>query len=58
MAYSGTQYTRLGSIAIPRSLHGSFAGKTEETIVEPTKINSMLAAQNVRRAMRRGRGRR
>lgn len=58
MAFSGTQVTRLGAIAVPRSLYGSFAGKTEETFVAPSKNNSMLAALNVRRSMRRLRGRR
>lgn len=28
MAFSGTQRTRLGLIAIPRALYGSFAGKS------------------------------
>jgi len=43
MAYSGTQFTRIGPSAVPRQLYGSFAGKTEEGA--PTgRIMSSLTA--------------
>ena len=42
MSYSGSQVTRLGHIAIPRSLTGSFAGKTAAAI-SPTEEKSYTA---------------
>ena len=42
MAFSGSQYTRLGPSATPRQLNGSFAGKTEEGATG--RIMSSLAA--------------
>jgi len=47
--------TQLHLSATPGKLYGSFSGKVEAVIEEAIKINSMLAAKNVRRSMRRGR---
>lgn len=38
MAFSGTQITRLGLIAIPRGLYGSFAGKAEAVPIPDSGI--------------------
>ena len=37
MAFSGSQYTRLGPSATPRQLNGSFSGKTEEVAATTRK---------------------
>lgn len=42
MAFSGSQKTRLGLSAIPRSLYGSFAGKAEAGDEGPPKNTGML----------------
>ena len=56
MSFSGAQVTRLGLYGGSRSPYSSFAGKAE--FIQVAFNKSMLASQNVRRAMRRYRGRR
>lgn len=45
MSYSGTQTTRLGVCAIPRSLYGSFAGKSTATTSNAVATGHTLIAR-------------